>query len=123
MGFRIAEEALTAAVNLSLDGIELVGGSAGDSLAFKNTVLIHRGKLVRRGAILFVIETALPIRIFKTQNFEPTAVKLVVTGADTENRIVYELNAEPAAREYAAAIGLTGRRPRSLQLCLLSARR
>jgi hypothetical protein len=105
-GLSNAEEALTAALNLSLDGIELVGGSAGDGLAFQNTVLIHRGKLIRRAAILFVIETALPIRIFKTQNFEPTPVKLVVTAADTENRIVHELNAEPAAREYAAAIGL-----------------
>ena len=45
------------------------------------------------------------MRIFKTQNFEPTPVKLVVTAADT-NRIVYELNAEPAAAECAATIGL-----------------
>jgi hypothetical protein len=44
--------------------------------------------------------------VFKTQNFEPTAIKLVVTAADTENRIVHELNGEVASREYAAAIGL-----------------
>ena len=105
-GLSNAEEALIAALDLSLDGIELVGGSAGDGLVFRDTVLIHRGNLVQRGAILFVIETALPIRIFKTQNFEPTPVKLVVTAADTANRTVYELNAEPAAAEYAAAIGL-----------------
>jgi hypothetical protein len=105
-GLSNAEEALIAALNLSLDGIELVGGSAGDGLAFQDTVLIYRGDVVHRGAILFVIETELPIRIFKTQNFEPTPVKLVVTAADTANRIVYELNAEPAAAEYAAAIGL-----------------
>lgn len=105
-GLSNAEEALIAALDLSLDGIELVGGSAGDGLVFHDTVLIHRGNLVQRGAILFVIETELPIRIFKTQNFEPTPVKLVVTAADTANRIVYELNAEPAAAEYAAAIGL-----------------
>ena len=48
----------------------------------------------------------MPFRVFKTQNFVPTQIKLVVTAADTENRIVHELNAEPAAREYAAAIGL-----------------
>jgi hypothetical protein len=105
-GLSNAEEALIAALDLSLDGIELVGGSAGDGLVFHDTVLIHRGNLVQRGAILFVIETELPIRIFKTQNFEPTPVKLVVTAADTANRTVYELNAEPAAAEYAAAIGL-----------------
>jgi hypothetical protein len=105
-GLSNSEEALTAALHWSLDGIELIGGSAGDGLAFQHTALIHRGKLIRRGAILFVIESALPFRVFKTQNFEPTPIKLVVTAADTENRIVYELNAEPAAREYAAAIGL-----------------
>jgi hypothetical protein len=105
-GLSNAEEALIAALDLSLDGIELIGGSAGDGLQFQDTVLIHRGNIIRGGAILFVIETTMPIRIFKTQNFEPTPVKLVVTAADVEKRIVYELNAEPAAREYAAAIGL-----------------
>jgi hypothetical protein len=105
-GLSNAEEALIAALNLSLDGIELVGGSAGDGLMFRDTVLIHRGRMVDRGAIILVVETALPIRIFKTQNFEPTQVKLVVTAADSEKRVVYELNAEPAAAEYAAAIGL-----------------
>ncbi|MBA2125968.1 hypothetical protein DLM45_06985 [Hyphomicrobium methylovorum] len=106
-GLSNAEETLTSAIDLSLDGIELVGGSAGDGLEFRNTILIHRGRVVQRGAIFFIVEAALPIRIFKTQNFEPTPVKLVVTAADTENRIVHELNAEPAAREYANAIGLS----------------
>ena len=53
-----------------------------------------------------MVESEFPFSVFKSQNFEPTPIKLVVTAADTENRIVYELNAEPAAREYASAIGL-----------------
>lgn len=105
-GLSNREESLIAALHWSLDDIELVGGSAGDGLAFQRTALIHRNTLVRGGAILFVIESQVPFAVFKTQNFEPTPIKLVVTGADAENRIVYELNAEPAAREYAAAIGL-----------------
>jgi hypothetical protein len=105
-GLSNREEALIAAVHWAIDDIELIGGSSGDGLAFHKTVLIHRGRFVRRGAILFVIETAYPFRVFKTQNFEPTPIKLVVTAADTEARVVYEFNAEPAAREYAAAIGL-----------------
>ncbi len=104
-GLSDREESLTAALHWSLDDMELIGGSAGDGLAFRKTALIHRGKLVHRGAILFVIESAAPFRIFKTQNFEPTSTKLVVTAADCENRIVYDLNAEPAANEYASAIG------------------
>ncbi|MFT3732465.1 MAG: FIST N-terminal domain-containing protein [Hyphomicrobium sp.] len=106
-GLSDREEPLAAALHWSLDDMELVGGSAGDGFAFKKTALIHRGNLVRRGAILFVIETTSPFRVFKTQNFEPTPIRLVVTAADSENRIVYDLNAEPAASEYASAIGVS----------------
>jgi hypothetical protein len=105
-GLSNREEALIAAIHWSLDDIELIGGSAGDGLAFRRTALIHRNAPVRGGALLFVIESATPFAVFKTQNFEPTPIKLVVTAADAENRIVQELNAEPAAREYASAIGL-----------------
>ena len=105
-GLANKEEALTAAVHWGLDNIDLIGGSAGDGLAFQRTALIHKGRMIKASALLFVIESAYPFKVFKTQNFEPTPIKLVVTAANTENRIVYELNAEPAAREYAAAIGL-----------------
>jgi hypothetical protein len=67
---------------------------------------MHGGRVAERAAILMMIESEFPFCVFKTQNFEPTPIKLVVTAADAENRIVHELNAEPAAREYAAAIGL-----------------
>ena len=105
-GLSNTEEALVAAVHWGIGEIELIGGSSGDGLAFRRTSLIHRSRCISGGAILFFIESATPFAVFKTQNFEPTPVKLVVTAADTENRIVYELNAEPAGLEYAAAIGL-----------------
>jgi hypothetical protein len=105
-GMSNREELLVAAVHWAIDDIELVGGSAGDGLEFRSTSLIHGGRVFARAAILLMVETDHPFRVFKTQNFEPTSIKLVVTAADTENRIVHELNAEPAAREYAAAIGL-----------------
>jgi hypothetical protein len=105
-GLSNAEETIVAAINWALDDIQLVGGSAGDSLSFRRTQLLHGGTVAERAAILMMIESDFPFCVFKTQNFEPTPIKLVVTAADAENRIVYELNAEPAAREYAAAIGL-----------------
>lgn len=105
-GLSNREEMLVAAVNWAIDDVQLVGGSAGDGLAFQRTALLHEGAVVTRAALLVMVETSVPFRVFKTQNFEPTSIKLVVTAADTENRIVHELNAEPAAREYAAAIGL-----------------
>ncbi len=101
-----AEETVVSAVAWALDGIPLVGGSAGDDLAFSSTVLIHDGQMYRDAAIVLLVETDFPIRIFKSDNFEPTSRKFVVTAAREDERRVYELNAEPAAREYAMAVGL-----------------
>lgn len=100
------EESLVAAVNWALGDIQMVGGSAGDDLRFEATALIHDGKIVNNAAILMLVETDVPFHAFKTQNFDPTPVKLVITAADAERRIVHEFNAEPAALEYANAIGL-----------------
>jgi len=101
-----AEETVVSAVAWALDGIPLVGGSAGDDLAFCGTVLIHDGTLHRNAAIIVLVETDFPVRIFKSDNFEPTGTKFVVTSASEDLRRVHELNAEPAAREYAMALGL-----------------
>jgi hypothetical protein len=100
------EEALVAAVHWAFGDMPLIGGSAGDGLAFERTSIIHEGRALGRAAVLIMIESEFPFRIFKTSNFEPTDIKLVVTAANTSDRTVHELNAEPAAREYATAIGL-----------------
>ena len=105
-GLSNAEELLIAAVHWAMDDVQLIGGSAGDDLAFRETSLIHKGRTIQHAALLILVESSYPFEVFKTQNFEPTGTKLVVTAADTEKRIVYELNAEPAAQEYAAAIGI-----------------
>jgi hypothetical protein len=105
-GLSNSEETLVAAIHWAINDIPLIGGSAGDNLSFDTTAIIHNGRVWRKSALLLMIETELPFRVFKTQNFEPTPIKLVVTSADAASRTVHELNAEPAAREYAAAIGL-----------------
>ena len=105
-GLSNAEETLIAAVHWAMDDVQLIGGSAGDDLAFRETSLIHKGRMIQHAALLIMVESAYPFEVFKSQNFEPTGTKLVVTAADTEKRIVYELNAESAAQEYASAIGL-----------------
>jgi hypothetical protein len=105
-GLSNTEETLVAAVHWAVEHVPLIGGSAGDGLAFRGAVVVHEGRVMADAAVLILVETDIPFRVFKTQNFEPTPIKLVVTAADTERRIVKELNAEPAAREYASAIGL-----------------
>jgi hypothetical protein len=105
-GLSNVEESIVAAIHWAIDDIALVGGSAGDGLRFQRTALIHNGRVAQRAAILMMVESDYPFCVFKTQNFEPTPIKLVVTAADAENRIVHELNGELASREYAAAIAL-----------------
>lgn len=105
-GLANAEETVVSAIAWALDGIPIVGGSAGDDLRFRDAVLLHGGRIHRKAAVLVLVETDWPFEIFKSDNFEPTQTKFVVTASDSERRTVHELNAEPAAREYAMAIGL-----------------
>ena len=70
---------------------------------------LHDGAVVRNGAIVLLVETDYPTQLFKSDNFDPTSKRLVVTSSDAETRTVREFNAEPAAVEYALAIGLDPR--------------
>jgi len=104
-GMTHMEEAITAALYWGLDDIPLLGGSAGDDMNFSDTSLILNGKIIDSHTIVIMINSNLPTQIFKTDNFIPTAEKLVVTRSDPEQRIVFELNGAPAARTYADVIG------------------
>ena len=103
-GLCLQEEALISAISGCLDDIGIVGGSTGDGLNYKNTWVLFDGKAQQNAAILLLLSTDVPFRLFKCNSFEPTDVKLVVTGADLDKRIVRELNAEPAALEYARVV-------------------
>ena len=104
-GMSYREEMCVSSVAMALDGIPLVGGSAGDGLSFGATAQLHGGQAHRHAAVLVLVDSACPVEVFRNDNFLPTDRKLVVTSCDPEQRIVHELNAEPAAQEYAAAVG------------------
>ena len=105
-GLVYAEEAVMTALDRGLDGIPMIGGSAGDDLAFRRTEQILPGRVIRRGALLALIECRLPFRLYTDNSFVPTDHRLVVTASDPDRRIVHEFNAEPAADAYARAIGV-----------------
>lgn len=105
-GLSRCEEAIVSAIAWALGDIPLVGGSAGDGLTLSGTSLLHNGRVYRGAALLLLVETEHPVRSFCCDHFEPTETKLVVTSSDTSTRTVYELNAEPAALEYANSVGL-----------------
>jgi hypothetical protein len=101
------EETIMSAIYASLEDIPIVGGSAGDGLRFERSWIFCDGKAHTDAAVLILVKTRLPVRLFKCDNFEPTDVKMVVTEADIERRIVKEINAEPASAEYSRAVGIS----------------
>lgn len=105
-GLDACEESVVSALHRELGPIPLFGGSAGDELSFRQTNILWEGSLHRHSAILALVATNHPFRVFKTEHFASGAEKMVVTEADPAQRIVREINAEPAAEEYARMVGL-----------------
>lgn len=104
-GMSYCEEKITAAIFWGLNDIPLIGGSAGDRLAFTQTQVIAEGTARTDRTVLALVTTGVPFRIFKSDNFVPMDTKFVVTASDPDRRVVMELNARPAAVEYAEAVG------------------
>ena len=105
-GLCVREEAVARAFYDGLGGVALIGGSAGDGLAFTKTSVLFGGRFVSDVALLLVATTPFPFMIFKTQHFVSSDERLVVTGAIPEQRVVTEINGCPAAEEYARAVGI-----------------
>ncbi|MCW8400473.1 FIST C-terminal domain-containing protein [Legionella sp. PATHC038] len=105
-GLSIREEPVTRILQSELGKIPLVGGSAGDSLNFNSTYVYFEGHFHSDSAIVTLVTTKLPFKIFKTQHFIATEKRLVVTEADTTHRRVKEINGLPAAQEYARILGI-----------------
>ena len=104
-GMSRREDALTAALASGLGPTRLFGGSAGDGLRFGQTRIICQGVARANAAVLTFVRTACPVRVFNLDHLRPTDVRMVVTDADPAERIVRQINAEPAAREYARLLG------------------
>lgn len=105
-GLSKAEERITAALHQALGYIPLVGGSAADGLRFERTSVYYDGEFRSGAAVLTLFDTTLPFATFRVQNVRPTANRVVITQADAEQRIVYEINGKPAAAAYAQELGI-----------------
>jgi hypothetical protein len=104
-GLSLSEERVVSSLYHALGDVPIVGGSAGDDLAFDKTHVFIDGAFAEDAALLLLCETAIPFRTFKSQHFAPTGRMLVVTGAEADRRVVTEINGKPAAAEYARMIG------------------
>ena len=105
-GLSNAEERTAVALFEALGDVPVVGGSAADDLTNKETFVYHDGRFVTSAAVFVMFDTTLPFATFKVQHVVPGDRKLVITDADADQRIVFEINGKPAAQEYAAHIGV-----------------
>ncbi len=105
-GLSQREELVLSALQRALDDIPLVGGSSGDALTFQDAFVFLDGRVMHDTGLLLLVRTRRPFRVFKSDHFEPTTKKMVVTACDPDARVVFELDAEPALSAFADAVGL-----------------
>lgn len=101
------EERISSALADGLAGVALVGGSAGDDLAFERTTVLHNGTAAEgRATVVLARSRGTKFHVVKHQHFTTTPAMLAVTRADPAQRRVYEFDGYPAAEAYARALGV-----------------
>ncbi len=105
-GLTGAEEVVLSAVHDEIGDIPLFGGSAGDDLQFRKTQIYYDGRSYEDAAVLCMINTTYPFKVFRTQHFVASDRKMVITEADVSARKVLEINGASAGKEYARLVGI-----------------
>ncbi|MBA6340330.1 FIST C-terminal domain-containing protein [Colwellia sp. MB02u-10] len=105
-GLSRKEELFLQTLNSATYGIPHFGGSAGDDVNLANTHVFYQNKFYQQAAVVILINTKCAFEVFNCNHIKCPTEKLVVTEADVENRTVYELNAMPAAVEYANLLNI-----------------
>jgi hypothetical protein len=105
-GLAKKEESVAAILAEALDGIALVGGSAGDDLSFASTFVIHGRQALQGAATIVLARCSEGFTVFKHQHFTTSARRLAVTRAEVSARRVREMDGVPALEAYAAALGI-----------------
>ena len=105
------EERLAAVLGMELNGVPLIGGSAGD-LYFNplghppgSTRVLHHGSARRGAAVLCLVGSATPVAAYCHNHYLPSDKKFVITDADPGRRLVREIDGRPALKVYASACG------------------
>ncbi|GAC1353287.1 MAG: FIST N-terminal domain-containing protein [Polyangiales bacterium] len=106
-GLSCKEELVSSLMAEALEGIPLLGGSAGDDLKFKKTHVLFNGEALSSAAVLILAESTIPFEIIKHQHYTTTPKSIVITRADLVNRRVYEIDGYPALEAYGRALGLS----------------
>jgi hypothetical protein len=106
-GLSQREESYIATLAEALEGIPVLGGSAGDDLAFQRTLVLEGGRACSGAAVVVLAHAPHGYQILKHQHFTRTSTTLAVTRVDPAQRRVFELDGVVAAEAFARAIGTT----------------
>ncbi|WP_018237704.1 FIST N-terminal domain-containing protein [Ensifer sp. BR816] len=105
-GLSQKEDELTSALAAGMGATPMLGGSAGDGTRFARAFVLDGHRFLQNAAVLALVRTECPVRVFNFDHLIPTEKRMVVTEADPRRRIVRQINAEPAAGEYARLVGM-----------------
>lgn len=102
-----AEESVLATLYATVGNknFQVIGGSAGDDLKFKETKVSLNGKVTTTGGVVLFVKSAKPFAIVKENIFKPSGRSLKLTKVNTIERKIYEINNESAASAYAKEVG------------------
>ncbi|MCP5364711.1 MAG: FIST C-terminal domain-containing protein [Hyphomicrobiales bacterium] len=105
-GTSSCEDIVVSAISSALGDMPLFGGSSSGDLSYDMSWVFCNGQFQRDCAVLTLIRTNHRFKVFSSDHFVSGDAKMVVTEADPAHRIVSEINAEPAASEYARIVGI-----------------
>ena len=105
-GLSKAEERIMDQIG-NVSSITFIGGSAGDDMAFEETLIYANGKVYNNAAILAVLKPKKGFDVIKTQSFKKMTVELEATKVQEADRKVIEFNHKPAVEAYAEALGVS----------------
>jgi len=104
-GLSADEESIMSTLFFMEDSFKVIGGSAGDYLQFKETLIYIGNKRVNAAAIFFDYKKR--TQLIKENLYQPTGTRLLVTDGDAVKRIVNSFDDMPATTRYAQAIGVS----------------
>ena len=105
-GMHQAEEAVNEALGDAAPLLDIVGGSAGDDLAFASTWVAAGRHWSHQGVALMVCHVEVPFRVVKTCSVRQTGTTLRITATDESKRVVTQFDGRPAVEAYAQAVGV-----------------
>ncbi|MEX3621482.1 FIST signal transduction protein [Viridibacillus arvi] len=107
-GLIAAEEKMLSIVNSIFphEGFPVFGATAGDDAKFIETFVSLNGEVSSKGGVVIFMKPTVDFVMLKENIFTSTGKSMKITKADTEQRVVYELDGKKATTVYANRLGV-----------------